>query len=223
VTLAGRRRIIAQRMQQSLQQMAQLTVSLQVDVTECVRLREQLVRLWAADGVRPTYTEFVVRAAALALREHPALNATLVDDALVAHATIDVGLAVDAPEGLIVPVLRGADGLGLRELAQRTAATAEQARANRLGPDAFHGGTFTVTTLGALGIDFFTPIVNPPQVAIIGIGRVFAQLALVNGQVTEQQAMYLNLSFDHRAVDGAPASRFLNRVKELLELPVGLL
>jgi pyruvate dehydrogenase E2 component (dihydrolipoamide acetyltransferase) len=221
--LAGRRRIIAQRMQQSLQQMAQLTVSQQVDVTECVRLRDQLVRLWEADGVRPSYTDFVVRAAALALREHPALNATLEDDALIAHDTIDVGLAVDAPEGLIVPVLRGADRLSLRDLAQRAAAVAEQARANRLGPDDLHGGTFTVTTLGALGIDFFTPIVNPPQVAIIGIGRVFPQLALVNGQVEQRQAMYLNLSFDHRAVDGAPAARFLNRVKELLELPVALL
>ncbi len=221
--LTGRRRVIAQRMQQSLQQMAQLTVSQQVDVTECVRLREQLVRLWAADGVRPTYTDFVVRAAALALREHPTLNATLEDDALILHDRIDVGLAVDAPEGLIVPVLRGVDGLSLRELVGRAAAAAEQARANRLGPDALQGGTFTVTTLGALGIDFFTPIVNPPQVAIIGIGRVFSQLVLVNGQVTERQAMYLNLSFDHRAVAGAPAARFLNRVKELLELPVGLL
>jgi pyruvate/2-oxoglutarate dehydrogenase complex dihydrolipoamide acyltransferase (E2) component len=223
VPLAGRRRVIAQRMQQSLQQMAQLTVSQQVDVTECVRLRDQLVRLWAADGVRPTYTDFVVRAAALALREHPALNATLEDDALVAHATIDVGLAVDAPEGLIVPVLRGADGLSLRDLARQAATAAEQARANRLGPDALQGGTFTMTTLGALGIDFFTPIVNPPQVAIIGIGRVFPWLTLVGGQVEQRQAIYLNLSFDHRAVDGAPAARFLNRVKELLELPVGLL
>jgi pyruvate dehydrogenase E2 component (dihydrolipoamide acetyltransferase) len=215
--------VIAQRMHQSLQQMAQLTLSQQVDVTECMRLREQLLRLWEADGVRPTYTDFVVRAAALALREHPALNATLENDALVQHATIDIGLAVDAPEGLIVPVLRGADQLGLRELAQHAATAAEQARANRLGPDALHGGTFTVTTLGGLGIDFFTPIVNPPQVAIIGIGRVFPQLALVVGQVVERQAMYLNLSFDHRALDGAPAARCLNRVKELLELPVGLL
>jgi pyruvate dehydrogenase E2 component (dihydrolipoamide acetyltransferase) len=221
--LAGRRRVIAERLHRSLQQMAQLTISQQVDVTECVRLREQLLQLWAADGVRPTYTDFVLRAAALALREHPDLNATLEDDGLVFHEAIDIGLAVDAPEGLIVPVLRGVDRLSLREVARASADAAERARANRLAPDDVQGGTFTVTTLGALGIDFFTPIVNPPQVAILGIGRVFPQLALEEGRMVEHQALYLNLSFDHRALDGAPAARFLNRVKALLELPVGLL
>jgi pyruvate dehydrogenase E2 component (dihydrolipoamide acetyltransferase) len=221
--LAGRRCLIAQRLHQSLQQMAQLTLSLQVDATECGRLREQLGRLWESEGLRPTYTDFVVRAAALALREHAALNATLEDDTLLIHAAVDVGLAVDAPEGLIVPVLRGADGLALRDLARQSAALAERARANRLTPEEVHGGTFTVTSLGALGIDFFTPIVNPPQVAILGIGRVFPRLALVGGQIEQRQAVYLSLSFDHRALDGAPAARFLNRVKELLELPVGLL
>lgn len=221
--LAGRRRVIAERMHRSLQQMAQLTISQQVDVTECVRLREQLLQLWAADGLRPTYTDFVLRAAALALREHPDLNATLEDDGLVLHDAIDIGLAVDAPEGLIVPVLRGVDRLSLREVARASADLAERARANRLAPDDVQGGTFTVTTLGALGIDFFTPIVNPPQVAILGIGRVFPQLALEAGRVVERHALYLNLSFDHRALDGAPAARFLNRVKALLELPIGLL
>ena len=221
--LVGRRRLIAQRLHQSLQQMAQLTIAQQVDVTECTRLRAQLVRLWEADGIRPSYTDFVVRAAALALREHPALNATLEDDALLLHDAIDVGLAVDAPEGLIVPVLRGVDRLGLREVAQRAAEAAERARANRLGADDLRGGTFTVTTLGALGVDFFTPIVNPPQVAILGIGRVFPRLALANGQVEQRDALYLSLSFDHRALDGAPAARFLSRVKDLLELPVALL
>jgi pyruvate dehydrogenase E2 component (dihydrolipoamide acetyltransferase) len=165
--------------------MAQLTLSQQVDATECGRLREQLGRLWESEGLRPTYTDFVVRAAALALREHPALNATLEDDTLVLHAAVDVGLAVDAPEGLIVPVLRGADGLALRDLARQSAALAERARANRLTAEELHGGTFTVTSLGALGIDFFTPIVNPPQVAILGIGRVFPQLALVGGQLAQ--------------------------------------
>ena len=221
--LAGRRRIIAQRMHQSLQQMAQLTISQQVDVTECARLREQLVRLWESAGPRPTYTDFVLRATALALREHPALNATLGDEALVQHETIDVGLAVDAPEGLIVPVLRSADQLSLRDLARRAAEAAERARANQVRPDELHGGTFTVTSLGALGIDFFTPIVNPPQVAILGIGRVFPVLALAGDRIEQRSALYLNLSFDHRALDGAPAARFLNRVKALLELPVGLL
>src|SRR5581483_4487183 len=175
------------------------------------------------DGIRPSYTDFVVRAAALALREHPALNATLEDDALLLHDAIDVGLAVDAPEGLIVPVLRGVDRLGLREVAQRAAEAAERARANRLGADDLQAGTFTVTTLGALGVDFFTPIVNPPQVAILGIGRVFDKLVLHGERPVQTQAMYLNLSFDHQAVDGAPAARFLQSVKGALELPASLL
>jgi pyruvate dehydrogenase E2 component (dihydrolipoamide acetyltransferase) len=221
VALSGRRRVIAQRMHQSLQEMAQLTIAQEIDVSECEGLRAQLQQLWGAEC--PSYTALVVRAASLALREHPHVNATWEQDRLVLEPEINVGLAVDAPEGLIVPVLRGADGLGLRELAQQTRAVADRVRANQVRPEELHGGTFSVTTLGALGIHFFTPIVNPPQVAVLGIGCVFSKLALVGDRVVERSAMYLSLSFDHRALDGAPAARFLNRVKSLLELPIALL
>ncbi len=122
-----------------------------------------------------------------------------------------MGVAVDADQGLIVPVIRDVNGLDLLTLARRTREVVDRARGNNLAPEDIAGGTFTDTSLGALGVDFFTPIINPPQVAIIGIGRV-----------TERKTMYLNLSFDHQVVDGAPAARFLQSIKRYLELPVAL-
>jgi pyruvate dehydrogenase E2 component (dihydrolipoamide acetyltransferase) len=219
--LTGRRKVIAERMHASLQQMAQLTISLEVDFTAARQLRTQLGQLWD-DQARPSITELVMRAAMLALREHPALNATLDGEQLTQHGSVHLGLAVDADEGLIVPVLHDADQLPLRELSFQARELVGRARSGGLRLDELQGGTFTVTALGQLGIDFFTPIVNPPQIAILGIGRVFSKLVLNEGKVEERSAMYLNLSFDHRAVDGAPAARYLNAVKRLLELPAAL-
>ncbi|MDE3076634.1 MAG: 2-oxo acid dehydrogenase subunit E2 [Chloroflexota bacterium] len=220
--LAGRRRIIAERMHASLRQMAQLTISQEVDITEAMQLRGQLKQLWP-ETAHPTVTALVLRATALALREHPGVNATMDGIALTVYRDINLGLAVDLDEGLMVPVIRDAGDMPLRELAERSRALSERARSNQLSPDDLQGGTFTVTSLGALGIDVFTPIVNPPQVAILGIGRVFSKLALKGDKVEERSAMYLSLSFDHRALDGAPAARFLNAVKRCLELPAALL
>jgi pyruvate dehydrogenase E2 component (dihydrolipoamide acetyltransferase) len=219
---AGRRKAIADRMRASLAGSAQLTVSMEADMTEASRLREQLKQL-LPEVQRPTITDLVIRATVLALREHPALNATLRDGQLEVQSSVHMGIAVDADDGLIVPVVRNAQTLQLPELAEKTKAVSERARANRLEVEDVQGGTFTVTSLGPLGVDFFTPILNPPEVAILGIGRLFTKLALVQGRVEERQAMYLNLTFDHQAVDGAPAARFLRSVKEVLELPAALL
>jgi pyruvate dehydrogenase E2 component (dihydrolipoamide acetyltransferase) len=220
--LAGRRKVIAERMHESLALSAQLTVSMEVDMTDAVHLREQLRQLMAEDR-RPTITDLVVRAAVLALREHPALNATLSDGRLQLHPEVHVGLAVDADEGLVVPVIRDAHKLDLLSLAGRTRDAAARARDNALHADDVRGGTFTITSLGPLGVDFFTPILNPPQIAILGIGRVFPKLRLQHSRVEERQMLYLNLSFDHQAVDGAPAARFLQSAKQFLELPAALL
>jgi pyruvate dehydrogenase E2 component (dihydrolipoamide acetyltransferase) len=220
--LSGRRKVIAERMHASLQQMAQLTISMEVDFTAAGQLRQQLKQLWPAEEA-PTVTDLVVRAAILALHEHPALNATLAGSHLTRHEAVHVGLAVDADEGLIVPVIRGAEALPVRDLSRRARELSTQAREGNVELQDLQGGTFTVTNLGHLGIDFFTPIVNPPQVGILGIGRVFTKLALHDGKVEERSALYLNLSFDHRAVDGAPAARFLGEVKRLLELPAALI
>jgi pyruvate dehydrogenase E2 component (dihydrolipoamide acetyltransferase) len=220
--LAGRRKVIAERMHASLAHSAQLTVSMEVDMTDALHLREQLRQLVAED-LRPTITDLVIRAAVLALREHPSMNATLSDGRLQEYAEVHLALAVDADEGLIVPVIRDAHVLDLLSLASRTRDAAARARSNALHGDDARGGTFTVTSLGPQGVDFFTPILNPPQVAILGIGRVFPKLRLQHATVEEREMLYLNLSFDHQAVDGAPAARFLQSVKRFLELPAALL
>ena len=219
--LGRRRKVIAERMRASLAESAQLTVSMEVDMSEALRLREQLKQLLAEEQ-RPTITDLVIRATVLALREHPALNASLRDGQLELHERVHIGLAVDAEEGLIVPVIRDADRLDVAALAERTKELSRRAREDRLGVDDLSGGTFTLTSLGPLGVDFFTPILNPPQVGILGVGRVFDQLIMQAGQVVERQFMYLNVSFDHQAVDGAPAARFLQSVKRFLELPAAL-
>ena len=219
--LAGRRRVIAERMRASLAQTAQLTVSMEVDMTDALALREQLKQL-APEDRRPTITDLILRASVLALAEHPALNATLSAGHLEVHSQVHMGIAVDAEDGLIVPVVRDAHQLDLFGLVARTRDVTGRARSNTLQPEDVQGGTFTVTSLGPLGVDFFTPILNPPQVAILGIGRVFTRLVLQSGSVAERQMLYLNLSFDHQAVDGAPAARFLQSVKRFLELPAAL-
>lgn len=220
-SVSGRRKVIAERMRRSLAESAQLTVSMEVDMTEALRLREQLKHLLPEEQ-RPTITDLVIRATVLALHDHPALNASLRDGQLEVHGDVHIGLAVDAEDGLIVPVIRHAQTLNVRTLAQRTKELSRRAREDGLGVDDVSGGTFTVTSLGALGVDFFTPILNLPQVAILGVGRVVSRLVMQAGQVADREFMYLNLSFDHQAVDGAPAARFLRAVKHNLELPAAL-
>ena len=222
VLLSGRRKVIAERMRTSLQQTAQLTISMEVDMTRAVELRAQLLQL-LLESAQPTITDLVIRAITLSLHEHPHLNATFVDGRVTQHDDVHMGLAVDVEDGLIVPVVRHAEQMTLAALAAETKALAVRARDNRLQLDELQGGTFTVTSLGPLGVDFFTPIVNAPQVAIVGIGRLFSKLALEHGQPVERQALYLNLSFDHQVVDGAPAARFLQSAKRHLELPASLI
>jgi pyruvate dehydrogenase E2 component (dihydrolipoamide acetyltransferase) len=219
VPFTGMRRTIAQRMHESLQSMAQLTVTTQADVTEAVRLRERLVEEWHTEGIRPTYTDFVLRAVATTLPEHPRVNATLEGDNIRLFSEANVGLAVSLDEGLIVPVIHGADRLSLKEIARRSAELAEKARAGTLTVDEVSGGTFTVTSLGPYGVDTFTPVVNPPQAAILGVGRIKEVAGFEGDQVVRRQAVDLSLSFDHRLLDGAPAAEFLGRVRQLLEEP----
>ena len=221
----GMRRTIGGRMHASLQEMAQLTMATDVDMTRAVALRRELLDLWADRGLRPTYTDFVIKAAALALRGHPRLNAELRDDTIVLHPQIHVGFAVALDEGLIVPVTRDTDALPLDELAPISADLALRARERRLGADDLTGGTFTVTSLGMYGIDVFTPIINPPQAAILGVGRISERPVFRGGSndVERRSFMTLSLTIDHRVVDGAPAAEFLRDVKGILERPSQLI
>lgn len=218
--LSAVRRLIAERMARSAHTVAPVTLMTEADATELVRLRDQL-KTEPGRGV-PSYTDLLVKLTARALQEHPALYARLVDDHIEQPPTVDIGIAVDSPRGLLVPVLRDVPSRSLRDLAVASAALIEAARTGRIGADDLAGGTFTITNLGMYEIDAFTPIINLPECAILGVGRIVPKQVVIDvaaERVAIRHMMSLSLTFDHRLVDGAPAARFLQRVKQLVEKP----
>jgi pyruvate dehydrogenase E2 component (dihydrolipoamide acetyltransferase) len=213
--LSGIRALIAERMVAGHSRTAPVTLTAEADATALVELRRQL----AADGVAVSYNDIFLTVLAKALREHPRLNASLDGDAITLWPQIDIGLAVDADRGLLVPVVRGVDRKGLAQLSAETAALAERARGGRCTPDELTGSTFTLTNLGMYGIDAFTPIINLPECAILGVGRIKTQPVWAGDHVEPREMVWLSLTFDHRLVDGGPAARFLQRVAQLVEKP----
>jgi pyruvate dehydrogenase E2 component (dihydrolipoamide acetyltransferase) len=169
-----------------------------------------------ATGRKISITHAVLRAAALTLRQHPAVNGVVSDQAVELWADVNLGVAVNTTVGVVVPVLAQADALDLAELEQRVAVLADGARAGKLPASAYQRGTFTVSTLGATGIDWFTPVLNPPQIAILGVGRVAERPVVVAGEVVARPMMTLTLVFDHRALDGHPAGLFLSALAQRL-------
>jgi pyruvate dehydrogenase E2 component (dihydrolipoamide acetyltransferase) len=212
--MSGMRRAIARNMHVSLQSMAQLTLFTELDATELVRLRERLQRDFGL-----TYTDLIVHAVARALTRHPRLNASIEGDQVRLHSRVHVGLAVALADGLIVPVIRDADRKALPDLAAETRGLAERARLGQLSAEQVSGSTFTVTSLGPFGIDGFTPIINPPEAAILGVGRIVEKPAAYHGAIALRHRLTLSLTHDHRLVDGAPAATFLQTIVEMLELP----
>jgi len=220
VPLAGMRRTIAERMVRSQQTVAEVTLTAEADVTEVVKLREQVGAEWEKQhGFKVSYTEVIVKAVAKALREHSYLNSSLGDDGIRLHAEVNVGVAVALDDGLIVPVVRNADQKSLLEIATAVRDLSERARSDRLSRDDVSGGTFSITNMGMLGVEAFTPIINLPQCAILGVGRIAERAVVRDGQIAARPTMWLSLTFDHRIIDGAPAARFLMRVRQLLESP----
>jgi len=222
----GIRRTVGQRMFESLQSMAQLTMTMEIDVTDAVRLRRDLVEAWEAEGVRVTYTDMVIKAAALALRDHPRVNAILNEDTVEVQPEVHIGFAVALDEGLIVPVLRHADQTPIKQLAVESAELARKARDGGLTPDELTGGTFNVTSLGMYGVDAFTPIVNPPQAAILGVGGIADRPAFVGDSgldVERRSFLTISLTIDHRLLDGAPGAQYMQSVRRYLEHPYLLL
>ena len=224
VVSARLRTIIARRMTESLREAAQLTLTTEADMADATRLRDEVgAELERRGGVRPTYTDLVVRAAAIALRDHPRLNARWTGDGVRLQADIHIGVAVALDEGLVVPVVRHADRATLAQISTAVRDLSARARTSRLKPPEMEGGTFTVTNLGMYDVDAFTPILNPPEAAILGVGRVHRRPAAVADRVEVRPVMVLSLTFDHRVVDGAPSAQFLQRVKQMLEHPYLLL
>ncbi|WP_340375205.1 2-oxo acid dehydrogenase subunit E2 [Streptomyces sp. SS7] len=222
--LTGMRGTIARRMHASLQEMAQLTHGYEVRMDAVVSLRERLKEEWADGALQvPSLGDFVLKAAALALREHPLLNATVLDDGIHLLDAIHLGFAVAVPGGLMVPVIEDAAALPLHEIARRSKELAQAAREGRVSLAQLEGATFTVTSLGGYGVDFFTPVINPGNVGILGVGRLRDGVEWVDDRPLRTRVLTLSLTFDHRAVDGAPAAEYLRTVGELLSKPLRLL
>jgi pyruvate dehydrogenase E2 component (dihydrolipoamide acetyltransferase) len=223
--LSRTRALIARRMVESLQTSAQLTTVIEVDVTRIARLRDRAKAAFLErHGVKLSFLPFFALAAVEALRAHPMANASMDMEAgtVTYHDAEHLGMAVDTERGLLVPVIRDAGDLNLAGLAKRIADVAERTRTNKIGPDELSGGTFTLTNTGSRGALFDTPIINQPQVAILGTGAVVKRAAVVDdpdlGEIIVPRSMvFLALTYDHRLVDGADAARFLNTIKERLE------
>ena len=209
--MTGMRKTIAQRMSRSSQETAGMTLTMEADVTSLAMTREGL----RSRGIRPLHV--IVKAVAVSLKEHPALNAHLKGDQMTQVEEVNVGVAVSLDDGLIVPVVRDADQKGVAAIAEEVRSLADKARQGTLRVEEVTGGTFTVTNLGALEVDIFTPIINQPEVAILGIGKIAERPVVYHGVVISRATMWLSLTFDHRAVDGAPAAAFLHSVKAHLE------
>jgi pyruvate dehydrogenase E2 component (dihydrolipoamide acetyltransferase) len=217
------RKVIAERMFSSLRHTAQLTIGRTVSMDSAVAMRTQLVESWRHDNVRPTYTDLIVAAVGRALKLHPRLNSSLTGDEILLHEQAHVGLAVALPDGLVVPVIRAADELSLREVSIISSSLARRARAGELGPDDMTGSTFTVSALGASGIEWFTPVLNPPEAAILGVGTITDGLRLGPDGPEATKSLTLSLTIDHRIVDGAVGAEFLTELAALLEDPWRLL
>jgi pyruvate dehydrogenase E2 component (dihydrolipoamide acetyltransferase) len=216
IPVSGVRAVIAERMASSHGQTAPVTLTMEADATALVELRRQL----AQDGLDVSYNDLLLYILARALREHPQVNASLDGNSIKVWQRVDIGLAVDTDRGLLVPVVRNVDCKGLQQIAQETNTLAERARTGQCTPDELRGGTFTLTNLGMFGIDAFTPIINLPECAILGVGRIKMQPVMAdNNTVVGRQMVWLSLTFDHRLVDGGPAARFLQRVAQLVERP----
>jgi pyruvate dehydrogenase E2 component (dihydrolipoamide acetyltransferase) len=212
------RRLIAQRMADSAHTTAAVTLTTEADATALVALREQLKATFGPRNLPvPGYNDLLIKICATALEAHPHLNATWNETEIIIHEAVNVGLAVDTAEGLLVPVVRDAHLKSVRQIAAESQSLVEKALSRHLGPDDLQGGTFTITNLGMYNIDAFTPIIALPQAAILGVGRIVAKPAVVNDAVVPRKMVALSLTFDHRVVDGAPAARFLDAIREFVE------
>ena len=223
VTMSRLRKVIAARMVESLQVSAQLTTVIEVDVTKISRLRDQAKATFEArEGVKLSFLPFFAVAVCEALKVHPVLNSSVEGDQITYHGAEHLGIAVDTERGLLVPVIHNAGDLNMGGIARKISDLAARTRDNKVSPDELGGGTFTITNTGSRGALFDTPIINQPQVAILGLGAVVKRPMVVRGEdggetIAIRSMVYLGLSYDHRVVDGADAARFLVTLKERLE------
>ncbi len=218
------RAIIADRLGTSVHTTARVTLMMEVDATEFVAARERIkAKVSEKWGYAPGYNDLLAKIVAAALREHPYMNARLTPDAIEILSHVNLGMAVDTERGLLVPVVRDADQKTLRQFGSEFRQMVERARSGRALPDDLSGGTFTITNLGMYEVDAFTPVINLPEAAILGVGRISPKVVPYHGSPEIRQMLTLSLVFDHRLIDGAPAARFLQYIKHVIEEPYLLL
>lgn len=224
IQMKGIRKVISQRMAESAFTAPHATITTEVDMSAIKEMRQELLpRIEEQIGERISYTEIIMKAVALMLKKHRIINSSLQDDYIILHPTVNIGLAVAAPDGLVVPVIKECDQRGLTELTEVTKRVTRLARENKLNLDQMSGSTFTISNLGMYAIDAFSPIINQPESAILGVGRILEKPVGVAGTIVLRPMMALSLSFDHRIIDGAPAAAFLTELKETLEKPIAML
>ena len=214
--LDGLRGLIAERLSNSWNERPQVTLHSDVDASELVAVRN---RNLTPAGKKISFNAYFVAAVARALAEFPGVNAQLTETGITHFQEINIGLAIDTERGLVVPVLKDVGKLSVLGIDSGLAELVERTLSGKALPEDFTGGTFTVTNLGAFGVDSFTPIINPPEAAILGLGRIKPKPVAIDGLIGIRQMVTLSLSFDHRLIDGAPAARFLQRICQLIEKP----
>jgi len=220
IEFTGLRKVISKRMTQSFQEVPQVTTTVKVDMTEIKGLREEIKQ---ASEEHISYTDILVLVASRMLKKYPKINSHISQNSMVVKSNINIGIAVDVPDGLVVPVIKNAGRKGLEEIAKERKVLVEKAREGRLNNDDLSGGTFTITNLGGFETEIFTPIINQPEAAILGVGQISDKVVAVNGEAEVRPMLWLSLAYDHRAVDGAPAAKFLQKIKNTLENPISLL
>jgi pyruvate dehydrogenase E2 component (dihydrolipoyllysine-residue acetyltransferase) len=220
IPLSAMRRTIAKRLAESTGPIPHFYLTVDYDVTHLLSLRQQLNEI---EGIKISVNDFVIRGAALALRHHPNVNASWGDEAITQHGEIHIGVAVATPEGLITPVVRNADQKSVTDIANEVRALVEKAKNRKLRPEEYQGSTFTTSNLGGWGIEEFTAIINPPNVAILAIGVATSQPVVIDRQIVIRDRMKVTMSCDHRVVDGAAGAEYLSTLRQYIEQPLRLI
>ncbi len=217
--IAGARRIIFENMSLSLSQTAQLTLHTEASAEALVDLRERLNERLPQQNTKISYNAILVKIAATALRQHPQINASVEGDQITVWRQVNVGIAMESEDGLVVPVIKDSDLKSVGQINEEMLEFMAKIRDRRLLPDDLANGTFTISNLGFADIDYFTPILRPPESALIGIGRIIEKPTVKAAQIIPEKRLGLSLTFDHRIIDGAPAARFLKTIKDIIEIP----
>lgn len=220
IEFTGLRKIISKRMTQSFQEVPQVTTTVKVDMKEIKELREEIKQV---SEEHISYTDILILVASRMLKKYPKINSHISQDSMIVKSNINIGIAVDVPDGLVVPVIKNAGRKDLEEIAKERKVLVNKAREGKLNNDDLSGGTFTITNLGGFETEIFTPIINQPEAAILGVGQISDEVVAVEGEVKIRPMLWLSMAYDHRAVDGAPAAEFLQKIKSALENPISLL